>query len=195
MRPSDWRRVSAASLVLSVVFLAATLGLPGVKLPQTVQQTVPATPPPAPEYQIYGYGIPPVLLGSTINVTLSGFNPHGLEYSLAPTLGSVSITPLAIGKVGSGPVYSFASTAEESYSLELQIIAFNGSGFSIRYGGVWSPYDVLQGYITPAIFLVIASAAATYYFNTRIPRQLIDEKVEAELEGTPKDNDKTPKTR
>ncbi|MDE1853716.1 MAG: hypothetical protein KGI38_08220 [Thaumarchaeota archaeon] len=188
MKPSDWRKVSAASLALSVVFLAATIVLPGVKLPQTVQRTVPAIPTPAPQYQIYGYGIPPVLLGSTINVTLSGFAPKGLEYSLAPTLGSGSTTPLAIGKVGSGQVYSFASIAEESYSLELQIIAYNGSGFSIRYSGVWSPYDVLQVYFIPAIFLVTASAAATYYFNTRVPQQLRDEKVEAELRGAPNDD-------
>ena len=168
--------------VLSAVLLASTLVLPDVKGPQTVQQTVPPWDSSSLNNQIFGYGIPPVVQGSVINVTLSGFEPRQINYALFPTVGDVYLQPLAADRVGGGPSYSFAAIAQESYSLELMITAYNGSGYTIRYSGVWASFDFLLVYTTPAVFLFIASIAATYYFGTKIPRQLAEDRVHAELE-------------
>lgn len=171
-------------VVLSVVVLGATLVLPEVKSPQTVHGTVPTwAATPQQSDQNHGYGIPPVVPGSSVNVTLSGFEPRQLEYSLSPTIGNTVLPAIALGKVGDGPTFSFEETVSQGYSLELTIISYNGSGFTISLSGVWSPYDLLRVYTAPAIFLLTASLLATYYFGTRIPRQLAEEKVEAELEA------------
>ena len=184
MRATTARKVSAVVAVLSVVLLGATLLLPGVKLPETERQIVPSwVVTPQQNYQIFGYGIPPVATGTSINVTFHGFQPAQLEYSLSPTNGNEVLTPLAFGEVGGGPEYSFAVTAAQSYSLELTIIAHNGTGYSITIAGVWSPFDWLPVYLSPAVFLLAASLTATYYFGTRIPKQLAEEKVEAELKA------------
>lgn len=164
-----------------MVLLAATIVLPNVREPQTVRQTVPPWSNTGQGYEIYGYGIPSVTPGTDIRVNLTGFEPYALEYVLAPTVGTEILQPIAFGKVGGGPNYTFSGTAEGTYPLEMTINAYNGSGFTISYGGVWSPFDLLRVYFSPAVFLLTASLAATYYFGTRIPRQLAEEKVEREL--------------
>ena len=183
MKATQSRSVSAAVVVLSALLLAATLVLPNVRVPQTVQQSVPPWSTSQQDYQIYGYGIPSVTSGTYISVTLTGFKPYSLQYVLAPTIGNRILQPLAFGEVGSGPNFTFSGTAEGTYSLELTINAYSGSGFGIRYSGVWSPFDFLRVYFAPAVFLLAASLVATYYFGTRIPMQLAEEKVERELAG------------
>ena len=182
MKATRWRRVSAFALLLSVAFLVATLLLPLLRLPETVQTVEPSSSNSSQSYQVYGYGIPPVNQGTIINVTLSAYKPYTLEYSLSPTIGNKVLAAISLGKVGSSPATSFAATAAGTYSLELTVIAYNGSGFHILYTGVWSPFNDLGVYIAPAVFLVAASLAAFYYFGTRIGRQLNEEQVERELE-------------
>ena len=167
---------------MSTILLVATLALPGVRTPQTAGQTIPASPGSVPNPQIYGYGIPTVSSGSVVIVTLSGFVPYSLQYTLSPTKGDLLETAIAAGGVGNSSVYSFTATARGTSPLELFILDYNGSGFKISYSGTWSPFDFLPVYTSPAIFLILASLAATYYFGTRIPRQRNEEKVEAELE-------------
>ena len=171
-----------AILVASAALLVLTLTLPTVKEPQLVSRQVPPTVNPPGGYEIHGYGIPPVATASTINVTLSGFEPGHLQYSMAPTEGNLILTPIAFGEAGDAPVFSFSAIAGGNYPLELTIIAYNGSGYSITYSGVWSPFDFLLVYTSPAVFLVASGLAATYYFGTRVPRQLNEEEVQAELE-------------
>ena len=183
MKATQGRWISIAVAVMSTVLLVATFILPGIRLPEVAGQTVPYTSGPVPSYQIYGYGIPTVSSGSSVNVTLSGFRPYSLEYTLSPTKGVLLLNAIAgPATVGNASTYSFTATAQATYPLELQIIAYNGSGFTITYGGTWSPFDFLPVYTSPAVFVIFASLAATYYFGTRIPRQRNEEKVEAELE-------------
>jgi hypothetical protein len=184
LKATRWRRISASAAVISAVLLVATLTLPGVRTPQSAGETVPYTPGAVSRsYLIYGFGIPTVTNGSQVNVTLSGFRPYSLEYTLSPTNGILLLRAIAgPGIVGNSSVYSFTATAQGTYPLELQIIAYNGSGFTISYSGTWSPFDFLPVYASPAVFLIFASLAGTYYFGTRIPRQRNEEKVDAELE-------------
>jgi hypothetical protein len=130
---------------------------------------------------LFGYGVPSVPQGSEFNVSLSGYYPRSLVYTLSPTVGNQVLTALALGRVGNQSSYSFGAAAQGTYSLELLIIAYNGTGFTISYSGVWSPFDPLKVYTAPSIFLIMAGLAATYYFGTRIPRQLREEEVEREL--------------
>ncbi|MDE1858792.1 MAG: hypothetical protein KGI26_06985 [Thaumarchaeota archaeon] len=181
MKATQARKASITLLVASALLLLLTLTLPQYKVPETATQVVPPTANPPGGYMIYGYGIPPVVEGSTISVALSGFGPRLLEYSLAPTQGNLILNPIAFGRVGDGPAENFSAIAGGNYALELSIIAYNGTGFTIAYHGIWSPYDFLVVYISPAVFLVAASLAGTYYFGTRIPRQRNEERVEAEL--------------
>jgi hypothetical protein len=177
-----WRKLSVGLTAASALLLAATLVLPGVGEPQVVRQQIPPWQVTEVTYQIHGYGIPTVTPGTVISVTLSGFQPGELEYVLSPVVGNNVLQPLAFGKVGDGPDYNFTGTAQAAYSLEMTIIAYNGSGFNITFSGVWSPFDFLRVYTAPSVFLLTAGLAMTYYFGTRIPRQLAEEKVEAELE-------------
>ena len=185
MKPTQSRMVFAAIAVISSVLLASTLVLPNVREPEAAQQTVPPWAIAGQNYDIFGYGIPTVSNGTFISVSLSGFEPQELEYVLSPTAGINVLQPLAIGKVGDGPTLNFTAIAQGDYPLELTIIAYNGSGFKISYSGVWSPFDFLRVYSAPAVFLLLAGIAGTYYFGTRIPRQIAEEKVERELEGLP----------
>jgi hypothetical protein len=185
------RKVSAMILVISVVLLVSTLALPDVKEPEAAQATVPPTPNPPGGYEIYGYGIPPVENGTVISVSLSGFVPGMLQYTLSPTVGNLVLTAIAYGQVGDGPTYNFSATAEGAYSLELMVVAYNGSGFSIRYMGVWSPFDFLLVYTSPAVFILLAGLAGTYYFGTRIPKQLAEEKVQRELDKEKEEANRT----
>ena len=168
--------------VVAALFVASTLILPQVKLPQTAEDSV-APVPGATGYQIHGYGIPPVQAGTGVTVGFSGYAPGGVVYSLTPTLGSRSITPLAFGRLLVSN-YSFTVTAQDSYPLELAITAYNGSGYTVRYSGVWSPFDFVSVYFIPALFLFVASVAWAYYSGTRIARQLNEEAVERELGET-----------
>ncbi len=181
MKATTWRGISRVALILSAALLVSTLLLPYVKLPETVQSTVPPFSPPT-GYQVSGFGIPPVVAGTQISVTISGYQARELQYTLSPVEGNRVLPPLAFGQVGNGSDYSFSGTAADSYGLELTIIAYNGSGFTIRYSGTWSPFDPLGVYIAPAVFATAGSLAAFYYFGTRIGRQLAEEKVEEELE-------------
>jgi hypothetical protein len=181
LKATQGRWISISVAVISTILLVATLTLPGVRTPQTAGQTIPSLPGAVPNPQIYGYGIPTVTSGSLVNVTLTGFVPYSLEYTLSPTKGDLLETAIAVGSVGNSSTYSFTATAQGTYPLELFILDYNGSGFTISYSGTWSPFDFLPVYTSPAIFLIFASLAATYYFGTRIPRQRNEEKVEAEL--------------
>jgi hypothetical protein len=185
LKPTQSRIVFAAVAVISSFLLASTLVLPNVREPEAAEQTVPPWSIAGQNYDIFGYGIPTVSNGTFISVSLSGFEPEELEYVLSPTAGINVLQPLAIGKVGDGPTFNFTATAQGVYPLELTIIAYNGSGFKISYSGVWSPFDFLRVYSAPAVFLLLAGAAGTYYFGTRIPRQLAEEKVEKELQELP----------
>ncbi len=181
MKATRWRRISSIAVVVSVAFLASTLLLPYAKVPEMVQQSVPAFSPPT-GYQVYGFGIPPVAGGTKVDVTISGYQPYDLQYTLSPTEGNKVLPPLAFGRAGNGSDFSFSVTAADSYELELMIIAYNGTGFAVQYGGTWSPFDEFKFYVAPAVFLTAASLAAFYYFGTRISAQLSEEKVERELE-------------
>ncbi len=181
MKATTWRKISRLALILSAALLISTLLLPYIKLPETLQRTVPPFTPPT-GYQVTGFGIPPVVAGTQVSVTISGYQAHDLQYTLSPVEGNRVLPPLAFGEVGNGSDYTFSGTAADSYGLELMIIAYNGSGFSVRYSGTWSPFDPLTVYIAPAVFATAGSAVAFYYFGTRIGRQLAEEKVEEELE-------------
>ncbi len=181
MKATRWRRISRIAAVVSVLFLASTLLLPYVKVPETVQRSVPGFTPPT-GYQVYGFGIPPVAGGTEVDVTISGYKAFDLQYTLSPVEGNIMLPSLAFGRVGNGSDYSFSATAADSYELELTIIAYNGSGFSVHYSGTWSPFDEFKFYVAPAVFLAAASLVAFYYFGTRVGAQLSEEKVERELE-------------
>jgi len=183
LKATQGRWISLLVAVVAAALLVATFTLPGVRLLESAGQTVPYAQGPVPSYQIYGYGIPTVSNGSLVNVTLTGFRPYSLQYTLSPTRGNLMLNAIAgPGSVGNSTTYSFAATAHGTYPLELYIVAYNGSGFTIRYSGTWSPFDFLPVYTSPAVFLIFASLAGVYYFGTRIPRQRNEEKVEAELE-------------
>lgn len=186
MRASTMRKLSAVFSVCTAILLVGTLVLPYVKSPQTVEHSAsPWTGPPG-SYQLYGYGIPPVDKGSSISVVISGYTPEELEYSLTPTMGNLLLPALASGGAGNGSTLSLTVKAQDAYSLELMIIAYNGSGFRVSYSGVWSPFNDLPVYTSPAVFLLAASLVGVYYFGTLIPRQLAEEKVEEELKAARK---------
>jgi len=192
LKATRGRLVSEVILVASVVLLVATLLLPTMKEPQMVRVEV----PPSTDLQgsrVFGYGIPTVDNGSVINATLSGYKPEDVEYYLSPTVGNTVLTALVIGKVGSGPTSSFFVNAHGTYSLELTIIAYNGSGFALSYSATWSPYSTLNVYVTPGVFLVAASLASTYYYGTRIERQHNEERVQKELEESRKAKESQPR--
>lgn len=142
----------------------------------------------ASSYLIYGYRVPPVSSGSTFQMTITGYKPlnqsleYGLQFSLTPVIGEKTL-PAILGPVSinNESAHSYTAEAQESYSLELEVIAYNGTGFTIAYNGTWSPFDFLPVYTAPAVFLILASLAAAYYFRTQIPKQRNEEEVEAEL--------------
>ena len=182
MKPTRARKVSVTILALSLVLLAVTLVFPHIKTPQSFSQTVPQSQGFI-GYQLHGYGVPAVSAGSTFTVALTGFVPGHLEYSLSPTAGNTVLAALSYGKPYTSN-YSFEAVVPGGNSLELSIIAYNGTGYALTYSGVWSPFDFLATYTFPAVFLVMASFVAAYYFGTRIPRQLNEEAVVRELEET-----------
>ena len=181
MKATRMRRASALASLASVVFLFATIALPYVKLPESAEQTVAQVTVDPPAYQVFGYGIPPVSAGSHVTVTLTGYTPFKVQYSLSPTAGNILLPALASGRAGNGSAVTFIVSAANDYALELTLIAYNGSGFTVRYSGVWSPFNDFNVYTAPAFFLLTASLAATYYFGTRIGKQLNEEQVEREL--------------
>ncbi len=160
--------------------MVATITLPQIRLPQSELHVVPAAPS-ASGYQIYGYGVPTVSDGSLFSVKLSGYTPGLLQYSLTSVAGNSVVAVLSSGRPSTSNS-SFTVVARGGYSLEFSVIAYNGTGYTLEYSGVWSPFDFLAVYFAPAVFLIIASLAAAYYFGTRIPRQLNEEAVEKELE-------------
>jgi hypothetical protein len=181
MKPTGQRKVSVALTVIAVGLIVATIFLPDVKVPQEVDRAV-AAAPGASGSEIYGFGVPAVKGGTVFNVTLSGFAPRSLEYSLSQIQGDRVLPPLAFGKVGNGPSYSFQTLVNGSDTLELYLIAYNGTAFEVKYNGVWSPFDFLLVYFAPAVFLLMVGLAGVYYFGTRIPKQRNEEAVERELE-------------
>ncbi len=180
MKPTSARKASLILLAFGVVLLAATLTLPNFRFPQSAEQVVSASPG-ASGYQIHGFGIPTVTPGTQFTVALSGFESGRLQYSLSPTVGNRVLPALSYGRPTTSN-YTFTVIAADAYSLELSIITYNGTGFTVRYSGVWSPFDFLAVYLAPAVFLIAASLVSFYYFGTRIPRQLNEEAVARELE-------------
>lgn len=181
MKPTQARKASLVILVASVALLVATLTLPQIKTPQSSESVVPPIPGYT-GYQIYGYGIPPVSEGSQVTVRLSGYTPGDVYLSLSPTEGNSVLPALPCGRPVTAD-YSCSVVVGGAYSLELSIIAYNGTGYTVTYSGTWALFDFLGVYFAPAVFLIIASLISAYYFGTRIPRQLNEESVEAELEA------------
>ena len=182
MKPTGERKVSMAVSVMAVALIVSTVFLPDLKVPQTVDRTI-AVAPGGSGSEIYGFGVPPVSPGTVFNVTLTGFAPASVEYSLSPLQGNRVLPPLAFGKVGNQARDSFQVVVNGSDPLELYLIAYNGTGFEVRYNGVWSPFDFVAVYFAPAVFLLMVGVAAAYYFGTRIPKQRSEEAVERELAG------------
>lgn len=181
MRARNARKVSGAIFGVAVALLFATLVLPTLKYPETASGSLPAVPGKTPSYQLVWYNIPPVQPGTLVNVTLSGFNPGSLEVSLSPLVGDSILPALYYVTVGNQSTYSFSTLVTHSYSLQIIVVSYNGTGYTVRYSGVWSPFSDLGVYTAPAVFVIIASGLAAYYYGTRIKREEAEEAVNREL--------------
>jgi hypothetical protein len=181
MKATGWGLVSKVLLAASVVFLILAFVLPAVKLPE-VQTYVHQPNPQSTGSDIEGVGIPTVNSGTKVTVSFTGFKPGSLEVDLLPVVGNQFLAALFAGRAGNGSVYGFTVTANGTYSLELLVIAFNGTGYSMQYGATWSPFDPMRVYIAPTVFVIAMSAAGVYYFRIAAQRQSEEERVVKEVE-------------
>lgn len=179
MKATQWRVVSNIVLIASLVFLASTLILPYVKFPESVNYSVAASHPAGETPRFYD--VPPVDSGTPVYVTFTGFQPEGLQFALSPVQGNTLLRSLALGTVGGGNNYNFSVVPRVTAELRLLVISFNGSGYTVQISSSWSPYYDLRVYTSPAVFLVVASGLASYYYRQMIPKQRAEEKVEEEL--------------
>jgi hypothetical protein len=180
MKATRWGLVSKLLLAAGCVFLFLTLVLPLVKLPEVQTYSHPPnTKSNGPD--IEGVGIPTVNGGTKVTVSVSGFKPGSLEIDLIPVVGSQFLAALFAGNAGSGPVFGFTVTANGTYSLELLVIAFNGTGYTMQYGATWSPFDPLRVYTAPVVLLIAFSAAGVYYFRIAAKREFEEDRVMREV--------------
>jgi hypothetical protein len=183
LRATRGRELSDVIFVASLVFLALTLVLPTVKLPESENYLVSGSHVNGTTYQIEFYDVPPVDAGTQVNVAFSGFAPQSVQFALSPLQGDTLLRALAYGTVGAGENYSFSVVPNITASLRLLAVSFNGTGYNVQISSIWSPFYDLRVYTAPAVFLILASGLAAYYFRQRVPRQKEEERVMAELQA------------
>ncbi|MDV3276943.1 MAG: hypothetical protein LYZ69_00575 [Nitrososphaerales archaeon] len=181
MRATRGREITDVILVASLVFLALTLVLPTVKLPESENHLVTGSHVNGTSYQIEFYDVPPVDAGTQVNIAFTGFAAHGVQFALSPLQGDTLLKALAYGTVGAGENYSFSVVPNMTADLRLLVVSFNGTGYTVQISSIWSPFYDLRVYTAPAVFLILASGVAAYYFRQLVPQQRDEEKVREEL--------------
>ncbi len=166
MTPTKWRSLTTAALALSLAFLFLTLVLPEVRSPQTATYSGPTTSYHNSTTVLSGYFLPPINKGDLIQVSVSNFSRHSVVISLFPASPGnfAPVGPLLLQEIPDGT--NFASTLESTgtQSYGLFVVSYNRTTFSLRIQSNWSPFYVLHTYVVPAVFLVIATGAAAYYY-------------------------------
>lgn len=177
MSPRTGKIVAAGALALSILFLILTLVLPNVKLPQVEEQVVLGTVNANGTYALRWFDIPPVDAGTKVSVQFAGYRPNSIQFALFPLQGDRTLPPLYYGTVESTSSFSFSAFPNETRPLRLMVLSLNGTGYTVQIISVWSPFYWTRVYVAVALFAVMASAAATYYFRE------LQLKEEAELKG------------
>jgi len=187
MRARTKKLVAMAALTLSVVFMILTLVLPSVKLPQTEEQIVLGSLNANGTYALRWFDIPPVDAGTKVSVVFGGYRPNSIQFALFPLEGDRTLPPLYYGNVQGTATFSFVAVPNETRPLRLMVLSLNGTGYTLQISSVWSPFYYVRVYMAAALFAIMASAAATYYF-----RELqIKEEMELSAISQPAEEDRS----
>ena len=173
-------RVALALAIISVVFTACTLILPGIQTTQTVEEQGPTTPYGQANYTFSGYVIPPVPAHSQIIIAIDAYVPYSLTLSLFPAAsGNLEPTGPALLLLANftGAPFRVSATAPSGEPYAIFITSTNRTAYAIAIKGTWSLFYVLRGYIFVGFLASVASILATYYFRAFEKRRAIEEEA------------------
>jgi hypothetical protein len=177
-------KAALAILLLSSAALGATLVLPQVSFPQAVSYEGPAVPYGNSTYSISGYYIPTVNQGAFVRVDLSGYSPSSVILSLFPTAQStLSPTgpPLLTFSLSPEPDQNATILSPSTQAYGIYVVSYNDTSFRLGVSSVWSPFYDYRIYSAPAVFFLIASGIAFYYFRLTAARRRWEEEAMEEL--------------
>lgn len=179
-------RVSTWAFLAALVIMSVLLLLPQLRFVQKQSFEGPEVPYGNSDYTISGYYLPTIDFGTPISVTLSGYKPGTVILSLFPT-GDFRIAP------DGPPIISINRplTAEASASVQaptthpygIFVVSYNGTDYLLTVSSVWSPFYGLVIYDAPAVFVLIATGIAAYYFRQTAAVRRAEEKVWRELQS------------
>ncbi len=179
MTPYAWRILTTVFLGLSFAVLALTLILPSVKLPQAVSYVGPTTPYQGASTDLSGYFLPPINRGDPIKIGISNFTQNSILVILIPASpGNLApLGPRLLQEIATGPNFTSTSISPETQSYGLYVVSYNGTSFDLMIESSWSPFYVLNTYTVPAVFLVLVSAAAAYYYTHAEKRWRVEQEA------------------
>jgi len=90
--------------------------------------------------------------------------------------------PLLLQVVPTGSNFSTTVESSGTQPYGLYVVSYNMTSYDLRIQSVWSPYYVVDTYTVPAVFLVLATGAAAYYYTYAERRWRIEQNA---VEGSP----------
>jgi hypothetical protein len=179
LTPSGGKALSRFVTVVSVAFLFLTIILPYLKFPQSATFSGPTTPYILSNTTLSGYFIPPVDKGNPIKITISNYSKGSVSLTVFPTapgnIGPAGPVILEGTPIGTTFTASIDSPGTQPYGV--YVVSQNRTNFTLRVDASWSPFFVLNQYIVPGVFLVIATTAAYYYYLQAERRWTTEQKV------------------
>lgn len=165
MNPVRWKYLAVVFLILSLVFLAATLALPLSKTQQEVTYQGPEVSYFGGNSTVSGYYVPTVDQGSTVKIALSNFIPGDVEISVFPTKeGTIAPSggPIFLQTLHSNFTVSFKAQATQPYGV--YVISYNRTTYLMRVFAVFSPYFWLGSYAFAGVVGSLSSGILLYYY-------------------------------
>ena len=170
--------------MVSVALLISTFVLPLVKSPQAANFVGPTNPYASSNTMLSGFFIPPVNRGDPIKITVSNFSLRSILMTLFPASpGNIAPAgPLLLQVVPTGSNFSTTVESSGTQPYGLYVVSYNMTSYDLRIQSVWSPFYVVETYTVPAVFLVLATGAAAYYYAYAERRWRIEQSA---VQGSP----------
>ena len=177
MKPSKWRALTTGAFCASIAILISTFVLPLVKSPQAANYVGPTNPYAGSTTMLSGFFIPSVNRGDPIKITVSNFSQRSILITLFPASpGNIAPAgPLLLQVVPTGTNFSTTVESTGTQPYGLYVVSYNMTSFDLRIHSIWSPYDLVDTYTVPAVFLVLATAMAAYYYTYAEKRWKIEQ--------------------
>jgi hypothetical protein len=184
MTPSKWRALSTGAFCVSVALLISTFVLPLVRSPQAANYVGPSNPYANSSTMLSGFFIPPVNRGDQIKITVSNFSQRSILITLFPASpGNIAPAgPLLLQEAPTGTNFSTTVESTGTQPYGLYVVSYNMTSFNLRIESIWSPYHIVDTYTVPAVFLVLATAVAVYYYTYAEKRWRIEQNA---VQGSP----------